>query len=111
MEMPKLIAHSAEDFSSDEGKFYMDCGEEGVNAMATILIVDDDRQICALLKQALGEQGYTVESALNGFEGIKGYRSHPADLIILDILMPEKEGLETILDTGICEKLLWQLLN
>lgn len=75
-----------------------DWGGEGVKAMATILVVDDDRQICSLLKQALEEQGYSVESALNGMEGIKGYRSHPADLIILDILMPEKEGLETILD-------------
>jgi len=66
--------------------------------MANILVVDDDRQVCALLKQVLEEQGYTVESALNGTEGISRYRSHPADLIILDILMPEKEGLETILD-------------
>jgi CheY-like chemotaxis protein len=66
--------------------------------VATILVVDDDRQICALLKQVLEDQGYTVESALNGIDGISLYRSHPADLIILDILMPEKEGLETILD-------------
>lgn len=76
----------------------MDWGGEGVKAMATILVVDDDRQVCALLKQVLEEQGYAVESALNGMEGIRGYRNHPADLIILDILMPEKEGLETILD-------------
>ncbi len=76
----------------------VDWGGEGVKAMATILVVDDDRQVCALLKQVLEEEGYTVESALNGIEGIRGYRSHPADLIILDILMPEKEGLETILD-------------
>ena len=50
--------------------------------MATILVIDDDQQVCALLKQVLEEQGYTVESAV----------------IILDILMPETEGLETILD-------------
>jgi CheY-like chemotaxis protein len=73
-------------------------GGEGVKAMATILVVDDDRQVCALLKQVLEEQGYTVESALNGIEGMKAYQSHPVDLILLDILMPEKEGLETILD-------------
>ncbi len=76
----------------------MDWGGEGVKAMATILVIDDDQQVCALLKQVLEEQGYTVESAVNGIEGIREYRSHPADLIILDILMPEKEGLETILD-------------
>lgn len=66
--------------------------------MATILVIDDDQQVCALLKQVLEEQGYTVESALNGIEGISRFRNCPADLIILDILMPEKEGLETILD-------------
>ena len=66
--------------------------------MATILVVDDDRQVCALLKEVLEEQGYTVESAVNGIEGISRYRNLPADLIIIDILMPEKEGLETILD-------------
>ena len=51
-----------------------------------------------LLKQVLEDRGDTVTCASNGVEGIKEYRSHPADLIILDILMPEKEGLETILD-------------
>jgi CheY-like chemotaxis protein len=76
----------------------VDWGGEGVKAMATILVIDDDQQVCDLLKQALEEQGYTVESALNGIEGISRFRSCPADLIILDILMPEKEGLETILD-------------
>ena len=66
--------------------------------MANILVVDDDRQVCDLLKQVLEDRGDTVTCATNGVEGIKEYRSHPADLIILDILMPEKEGLETILD-------------
>lgn len=97
MEMPKLNARSAEVFFHEE-EYAADWGGEGVKAMATILVIDDDQQICALLKQALEEQGYTVESALNGIEGIRDYRRHPADLIILDILMPEKEGLETILD-------------
>jgi len=72
-------------------------GERG-EAMANILVVDDDRQVCDLLKQVLEDRGDTVTCASNGVEGIKEYRSHPADLIILDILMPEKEGLETILD-------------
>jgi two-component system chemotaxis response regulator CheY len=72
-------------------------GERG-KAMANILVVDDDRQVCDLLKQVLEDRGDTVTCATNGVEGIKEYRSHPADLIILDILMPEKEGLETILD-------------
>ncbi len=73
-------------------------GEEGVKAVATILIVDDDSQVCDLLKQVLEGEGYSVMTAVNGQEGINLHRAHQADLIVLDILMPEKEGLETILE-------------
>ncbi len=66
--------------------------------MAAILVIDDDPQICDLLRQTLEKEGYTIETAEDGVAGINQYREHPADLIILDILMPEKEGLETILD-------------
>lgn len=66
--------------------------------MATILIIDDDPQVCDLLEQVAGDEGHRVYSALNGEEGICLYRQHLPDLIFLDILMPEKEGLETILD-------------
>ncbi|MEE8126685.1 MAG: response regulator [Nitrospirales bacterium] len=66
--------------------------------MAYILIIDDDPQVCSLLKQVFEDEGYTVQSALNGVEGINRYRDKPAELVILDILMPEKEGLETIVD-------------
>lgn len=73
-------------------------GAEGVYAMATILIIDDDPQVCDLLKQVLEDEGYSVVTAANGQEGLNLHRANPADLIVLDILMPEKEGLETILD-------------
>jgi len=66
--------------------------------VAYILIIDDDPQVCSLLKQVFEDEGYTVQSALNGVEGINRYRDKPAELVILDILMPEKEGLETIVD-------------
>jgi CheY-like chemotaxis protein len=73
-------------------------GEGGVHAMATILVIDDDPQICDVLVQALQNEGHQVRSALNGEEGIRSYRQQLPDLVLLDILMPEKEGLETILD-------------
>lgn len=73
-------------------------GGGGVQAMATILIIDDDSQICDLLKQVLEKEGHAVHTALNGIEGIALYRQHHPELILLDILMPEKEGLETIRD-------------
>ena len=66
--------------------------------MATILIVDDDPQVCEVLEQILQNQGHRVYSALNGEEGISLYRQHLPELVFLDILMPQKEGLETILE-------------
>lgn len=66
--------------------------------MATILIIDDDPQVCDLLEQVLEKEGHRAHTALNGEEGIRLYRQYLPDLILLDILMPEKEGLETILD-------------
>ncbi|MEX0828634.1 MAG: response regulator [Nitrospirales bacterium] len=66
--------------------------------MATILVIDDDPQICDVLEQVLQKEGHQVRSALNGEEGIRSYRQQLPDLVLLDILMPEKEGLETILD-------------
>ncbi len=66
--------------------------------MATILVIDDDPQVCDVLEQVLQGEGHLVKSALNGEEGICLYRQYLPELILLDILMPEKEGLETILD-------------
>ncbi len=66
--------------------------------MATILVIDDDTQICDLLQHVLEEEGHVVHSALNGVEGIRQYRQYLPELVFIDILMPEKEGLETILD-------------
>jgi DNA-binding response OmpR family regulator len=66
--------------------------------MAIILVIDDDQQICDLLQQVLSEEGHVVHSALNGVEGISQYRQYLPELVVVDILMPEKEGLETILD-------------
>lgn len=66
--------------------------------MATILVIDDDPQICDLLQQVLREEGHVVHSALNGVEGISQYRQYLPELVFVDILMPEKEGLETILE-------------
>ena len=51
-----------------------------------------------MLQQVLVQEGHQVYSAFNGVEGIIQYREHRPDLVFVDILMPEKEGLETILD-------------
>ncbi len=64
--------------------------------MAKILVIDDDEQIRAMLRQLLEKQGYEVFIASDGVEGLKLFRKESIDLIITDIIMPEKEGIETI---------------
>ena len=64
--------------------------------MTSILLVDDDEQFRSMLSESLRLAGYEVTEARDGREGIKLYRDHPGDLIITDLIMPEKEGLETI---------------
>jgi len=66
--------------------------------MARILVMDDDPQIRDLLKQLLERAGYEVGVAPDGNAGLKLHRANPADLVITDIVMPEKEGLETIME-------------
>jgi CheY-like chemotaxis protein len=66
--------------------------------MALILIIDDDNQFRAMLREMLERAGYEVVDAPDGKEGIKLYREKAADLIITDIVMPEKEGIETIME-------------
>jgi len=66
--------------------------------MKLILIIDDDDLFRAMLRQMLESEGYYVVDAPDGKVGIKLYRAKPTDLIITDILMPEKEGLQTIVE-------------
>lgn len=66
--------------------------------MAKILVIDDDQQVRHLLVVALTNIGHETRSAENGAEGIRAFRSAPADLVITDLIMPEKEGLETIME-------------
>ncbi len=64
--------------------------------MAHILIIDDDSDICGLLQKKMEGAGYNVSIACNGVEAIERHREVPADVVITDIFMPEKEGLELI---------------
>lgn len=66
--------------------------------MAKILIIDDDNQFRKMLSQTLVKAGYTVTEASNGDEGINSFRNEPTDLVITDIVMPDKEGIETIME-------------
>ena len=66
--------------------------------MGTILVIDDDDQVRGVLRDMLEFAGYDVLDAPNGRLGLSEFRKHDVDLVITDILMPEKEGLETIIE-------------
>lgn len=66
--------------------------------MARILIIDDEVQIREMLAQMLTREGYEVVHAPNGKVGMKVCSEEKIDLIITDIIMPEKDGIEMILE-------------
>ena len=59
-----------------------------------ILVVDDDRRLCAVIKRGLLEEAYAVDLAYDGDEGEYHAEVNPYDLIILDIMLPNKDGIE-----------------
>jgi CheY-like chemotaxis protein len=64
--------------------------------MRTILVIDDNIAVLSTLIYLLEEEGYRVVSAENGDAGARIYRSHHPDLVIADIIMPERGGISTI---------------
>lgn len=66
--------------------------------MKKVLIIDDEPYILLMLKKMLEKAGYEVDMASNGKEGLDLFEKHAADLVITDIIMPDKEGLEIILE-------------
>ena len=63
--------------------------------MPSILVVDDEDQIRHLIRETLEQSGYHVTEARDGKEALQLCRLAPADLVIMDILMPDQDGLET----------------
>lgn len=64
--------------------------------MKHILVMDDDVQFRQFLRLRLVEAGYTVHDAGDGIKGMRLLRTKPIELVITDIIMPRKEGIETI---------------
>ena len=64
--------------------------------MARVLVIDDDTQNRTLLKRLLECEGHDVTEAPDGNAGLETYRQAPSDLVVTDIIMPEKDGIETI---------------
>ena len=65
--------------------------------MSSVLVVDDEDQVRQLIRETLEQAGSDVQDAQDGKEGLVWYRVKPADLVIMDILMPDQDGLESIM--------------
>lgn len=65
--------------------------------MAHILIIDDDDLFRSMLRDTLQVLGHSVTEAANGREGLERLQERPPDLVMTDIIMPDMEGIETII--------------
>src|SRR3954462_13825678 len=64
--------------------------------MARILIIDDNEQLRAFCREVLEAEGHVVDDAPDGDVGVQMFNQHPSDLVLCDIFMPNKDGIETI---------------
>lgn len=64
--------------------------------MADIIIIDDEPALRTTMRKILERSDHTIREAGDGEEGLRLFRERSADLVITDIFMPEKEGMETI---------------
>ncbi|MFO7554401.1 MAG: response regulator [Desulfobacterales bacterium] len=64
-----------------------------------ILVVDDEPDFCAIVQGQLEKEGFAVELAYDGVEGLEKVQASPPDAIVLDVMMPEMDGYE------MCKKL------
>jgi CheY-like chemotaxis protein len=72
--------------------------KKGKSFVKQILVIDDEPSIRFLLGKMLEREGYAVITAADGEEGMKLFQESPFDLVITDIIMPEKEGIEIIME-------------
>ena len=70
----------------------------GTRLMKLVLVIDDDPVIRAVVRQVLERDGFSVEAADNAQSGLIRFAELNPDLVIIDIMMPGKEGMETILE-------------
>jgi len=64
--------------------------------MQRILVIDDDPAVTSLLKRGLSYEGFAVDTATSGVEGLAIARDRPSDLVILDVMMPGLDGFEVL---------------
>lgn len=64
--------------------------------MARILVIDDEPVVREFVKEILQLEGHRVETANDGYAGVTAFRRQPADLVVVDLIMPYKDGIQTI---------------
>lgn len=62
----------------------------------SVLIVDDEKLLADLLAQALAREGWSTRTAVNGMEALHAVRSRRPDVVVLDVMMPVMDGVETL---------------
>lgn len=67
-----------------------------METQTTILVVDDDEDIVALMRDFLEAQGYTVLAAYNGDEALRSLQEQAIDCVLLDVMMPGQSGFEVV---------------
>ena len=65
-----------------------------MSAKKRILVVDDEPDFCLIVQGQLEKEGFEVDVAYNGVEGLEKVQENPPDAIVLDVMMPEKDGYE-----------------
>jgi len=63
-----------------------------------VLVIEDNNDLRSLIQTYLEEEGFEVVSAADGREGLQRQRSDPSEIVVTDIFMPGKEGIETVFD-------------
>ena len=67
-----------------------------MNKQVKVLVIEDDPDICELITLYAEKSGYSVNVANSGMKGLEMFYDNPPDLVILDIMMPEMDGLEVL---------------
>ena len=65
-----------------------------MTAKKRILVVDDEPDFCLIVQGQLEKEGFEVDLSYNGVEGMEKVQENPPDAIVLDVMMPEKDGYE-----------------
>src|SRR5689334_17055500 len=71
--------------------------EPGAPFVARILVIDDNAELRTVLGQTLESAGYQVALAGDGIQGMAACSANPVDLVVTDLVMPQQEGMETIM--------------